>query len=66
MLHSEDPIVFNFSHYSNPTYDKVLDEGIKLQGSDRKMAIKKFAEARGVPLPREPYWGPRPLPGPEG
>ena len=48
MLRSEDPIVFNFSHYSNPEYDRLLDEGIKLQGSDQPMAIEKFIEAQRI------------------
>lgn len=48
MLHSEDPIVFNFSHYTNAEYDRILDEGIKLQGSDQPKAIEKFLEAQRI------------------
>lgn len=50
MWHSEEPILFNFAHYDNPEYDRVLDEGIKLQGSDRAAAIAKFEEAQGIVL----------------
>ena len=48
ILHSEDPIVFNFSYYNNPEYDAALDEGIRLQGSDQAMAIEKFQAAQRI------------------
>ena len=48
ILHSEDPIVFNFSYYNNSEYDAALDEGIRLQGSDQAMAIEKFQEAQRI------------------
>ena len=48
MFRSEDPIVFNFSHYSNPEYDAVLDEALRLQGSDQAMAVEKFMEAQRI------------------
>ena len=48
MFRSEDPIVFNFSHYSNPDYDVVLDEALRLQGSDQAMAVEKFMEAQRI------------------
>ena len=48
MFRSEDPIVFNFSHYNNPEFDRVIDEAIKLQGSDKAMAIEKFMEAQRI------------------
>jgi len=48
LWHSEEPVVFNLSHYNNPEYDRVLDAGVKLQGSDRKAAIKKLREAQKI------------------
>ena len=48
MFRSEDPIVSNFSHYNNPEYDTVLDEPLRLQGSDQAMAVEKFMEAQRI------------------
>jgi peptide/nickel transport system substrate-binding protein len=48
MWHTEDPTVFNFSHYSNPEVDALLDEGIKLQGADRNAAAEKFIKAQEI------------------
>jgi peptide/nickel transport system substrate-binding protein len=48
LWHSEDPVIFNFSHYNNPEYDRILDAGVKLQGMDREAAIEKFREAQKI------------------
>ena len=43
---TEDPIVFNFSYYFNPAFDAVLDEGLRLEATDRETAIKLYIEAQ--------------------
>ncbi len=48
MWHTEDPILFNFGHYSNPEFDKLLDDAIELQGADRATSIAKFEQAQGI------------------
>ena len=48
LLGSEDPVVYNLGHYKNPEYDSLIDEGIKLQGSDQVMAAEKFIEAQRI------------------
>ncbi|MGI9333629.1 MAG: ABC transporter substrate-binding protein, partial [Gammaproteobacteria bacterium] len=50
MWKTEDPVVFNFSHYTNAEFDEVLDTGIKLQGSDRAESARKFVEAQAIVL----------------
>jgi peptide/nickel transport system substrate-binding protein len=48
MWRTEDPILFNFGHYSNPEFDKLLDDAIELQGADRATSIAKFEQAQGI------------------
>ncbi len=48
LFRSEEKAFFNLSHYSNPSYDKVLNEGIALEGSDRAKAIAKYREAQQI------------------
>jgi peptide/nickel transport system substrate-binding protein len=48
LWHSEDPVILNLSHYNNPEYDRILDAGVVLQGTDRKAAIEKFREAQKI------------------
>jgi len=48
LFRTEDKALFNLSHYSNPEYDKVLDAGVELEGSDRDAAIKKYHEAQQI------------------
>jgi len=45
---SEDSVVFNFSYFNNPDYDRILDAGVKLQGTDREAAIEKFHAAQKI------------------
>jgi len=48
LFRTEKKALFNLSHYANPAYDKVLDEGVALEGSDRPAAIRKYAEAQEI------------------
>ncbi|WP_025897168.1 ABC transporter substrate-binding protein [Sneathiella glossodoripedis] len=48
LFRTEEKALFNLSHYTNPAYDKVLDEGVALEGMDRKKAITKYAEAQQI------------------
>jgi len=48
LFRTEENAFFNLSHYSNPEFDKVLDEGVALEGSDRESAIKKYGEAQKI------------------
>ena len=50
MFHSEEEILFNLGYYSNPTYDKLIDDGNMLSGSDRAQATEMFIEAQGILL----------------
>ena len=43
---TEDQIVFNFSYYFNPAFDAALDEGLRLEATDRNTAIKLYIEAQ--------------------
>ena len=48
LFKTEKKALFNLSHYSNPTYDKLVEEGMAVEGSDRPLAIKKFGEAQKI------------------
>jgi peptide/nickel transport system substrate-binding protein len=48
LYRTEKKALFNLSHYSNPAYDKVLNEGVALEGSDRATAIAKYAKAQEI------------------
>ena len=48
LFRTEEKALFNLSHYSNPEFDKVLDAGVSLEGSDRAAAIAKYAEAQQI------------------
>lgn len=48
LFRTEEKALFNLSHYSNPEYDKVLDAGVALEGSDREQAIMKYHEAQQI------------------
>ncbi|TNF04597.1 MAG: ABC transporter substrate-binding protein [Gammaproteobacteria bacterium] len=43
---TEKNALFNLSHYSNETFDRLLDEGMALEGSDRAKASEKYAAAQ--------------------
>lgn len=48
LFRTEEKALFNLSHYANPVYDKLVDEGTALEGSDRAAAIAKYAEAQQI------------------
>ena len=48
LFRTEEKALFNLSHYSNPEYDKILNEGIELEGSDRAKAIENYAKAQQI------------------
>jgi len=48
MFHSEEEIVFNFGYYDNPEYDKLIDDGAAIAGTDREEAIRMFRDAQQI------------------
>ncbi|MBT3702256.1 MAG: ABC transporter substrate-binding protein [Alphaproteobacteria bacterium] len=48
LFKTEKKALFNLSHYSNPAYDKLVEEGMAVEGSDRPMAIAKFGAAQKI------------------
>jgi peptide/nickel transport system substrate-binding protein len=46
LFRTEEPALFNMSYYSNPEYDKLLNEGVALEGSDRAQAIANYARVQ--------------------
>ena len=46
MFHSEETIVFNFGYYSNPEYDKLIDDGSAITGTDREKALSMYIQAQ--------------------
>jgi len=48
LFRTEKKAFFNLSHYSNPAYDKAVDEGVALEGSDREKATMKYREAQQI------------------
>ena len=46
LFRTEKKALFNLSHYANPAFDKVLDEGVALEGVDRDAAIARYSEAQ--------------------
>ncbi|MDB4896435.1 MAG: extracellular solute-binding protein family 5 [Firmicutes bacterium] len=45
MFHSEKDVSFNLGYYSNPAYDAIIDDAVKLAGTDRAKAAARYAEA---------------------
>jgi len=48
LFRTEEKALFNLSHYSNPEYDKILDAGVALEGSDRAKAIENYHKAQQI------------------
>jgi len=45
MFQTQEKVSFNFSHYSNPDVDKWIDEGTKLEASDKKLSAEAWRKA---------------------
>lgn len=50
MFVTESPPLFNLCYYSNPDYDKLVDEGNIVTGTDREAATQKFIAAQKILL----------------
>lgn len=48
MFHSEDTINFNLGYYSNPEFDRLIDDANTLAASDREKAVEEFARAQEI------------------
>jgi len=48
MFHSEETIVFNFGYYDNPDYDKLIDDGAAIAGTNKEEAKRMFFEAQQI------------------
>jgi peptide/nickel transport system substrate-binding protein len=48
LFRTEKKALFNLSHYANPKYDALVDEGVKLEGTDRAGAIKAYGQAQQI------------------
>lgn len=46
LYRTEEQAVFNLSHYANAAYDKLVDDGVEVEGSDRPKAIANYAAAQ--------------------
>lgn len=45
---TEEETLFNLSHYSNPAYDELVNQGAELEGVDRDAAIDLYHEAQQI------------------
>lgn len=45
---TEEETLFNLSHYSNPAYDELVNEGAELEGVDRDAAIDNYHQAQQI------------------
>ncbi len=46
MFHSENPPNFNLGYYSNPDFDKLIEQGNQISGSDKAKATELFSQAQ--------------------
>lgn len=46
MFHSENPPNFNLGYYSNPQFDKLIEQGNQISGSDKAKATDLFSQAQ--------------------
>lgn len=48
LFRTEEKALFNLSHYSNPEFDRLVNEGIALEAADRKGAIDRYHQAQKI------------------
>jgi peptide/nickel transport system substrate-binding protein len=48
LFRTEENTLFNLSHYSNPEFDALVNEGVKLEGIDRQKAVERYREAQEI------------------
>ncbi len=48
LFYTEEKPLFNLSHYNNPRFDQLVDEGIRLEGIDRKQSISYYQQAQRI------------------
>ena len=46
LFRTEKTTDFNLSHYANPVYDKLINEGVDLEGTDKAAASAKYSAAQ--------------------
>lgn len=46
LFRTESPTVFNLSHYANPAYDALVNQGLALEAVDRQAATAAYAKAQ--------------------
>lgn len=46
LFRTEEKAFFNLSHYSNAEFDRLVDEGVALEGSNRAKAIENYQAAQ--------------------
>jgi len=51
---TEKKALFNLSFYSNPKFDKALDEAIAIEGVDVKKSVEKYIEAQDILMKNHP------------
>ena len=48
LFRTEDPTLFNLSHYSNPDFDQLVSDAVALEVTDRDQAIDKYNQAQQI------------------
>jgi peptide/nickel transport system substrate-binding protein len=46
LFKTEEPTNFNLSHYSNPAYDRLVEQGVQAEATDRERAIGYYQQAQ--------------------
>ena len=54
IFHSEESPIFNLAYYSNPAFDKLIDEAAALSGTDRAKAEEMFKTAQRMVIEDAP------------
>ncbi|MEM1222867.1 MAG: ABC transporter substrate-binding protein [Verrucomicrobiota bacterium] len=48
LFKTEEPANFNLSYYSNPDYDVLVAEGVRLEAADRPAAVERYHKAQRI------------------